>query len=123
MVETRTMKAHGKGSTRVRATRRAISIGAAALLAFGSLAAGAWHLGPGRGGPFDQPETQWPRGPWNDAGSSGSDSRSGAFWTPRLERQSRFYEPGEHRVSGFDRAPTDSPGSYVPTPGAGGRGR
>lgn len=123
MGEIRTMKAHGKGGTRVRTTRRAISIGAAALLAFGSLAADAWDLGPGRGGPFDQPEAQWPGGPWNDAGSSGSESRSGAFGTPRLERQSRFYEPGEHRVSGFDRAPTASPGRYIPTPGSGSRGR
>jgi hypothetical protein len=123
MGETRTTKAHGKGGTRVHATRRAISIGAAALLALGSLAADAWDLGPGRGGPFDQPATQGPHGPWNDAGSSGSNSRFGAFGTPRLERQSRFYEPGEHRVSGFDQAPTASPGRSIHTPGGRVRGR
>ena len=121
--ETGSMKAHSKGGTRVQATRRAISIGAAALLVSGTLAADAWDLGPARGGPFDLPPVEWSRGLGNDGGSEGSASRFGALGTPSLERQSRFYGPGQHRVSGFDRAPTGSAGRSIHTPGGGGRGR
>ena len=121
--ETGSMKAHSKGGTRVQATRRAISIGAAALLAFGSVGVDALELGPGRGGPFDLSPDQWTQGPGTDAGSGGSTSRFGVLGTPGLERQSRFYGPGQHQVSGFDRAPTSSPGRYVHTPRGGSRGR
>lgn len=117
------MKAHGKGGTRVRTTRRAISISAAALLVSGPLAADAWGLGPGRGGPFDLSPVEWGRGAANGGGSEGSTSRFGALGTPGLERQSRFYGPGQHRVSGFDQAPTGSPGRSIAAPGGGGGGR
>jgi hypothetical protein len=115
------MKAHSTGGTRVHWARRAITTGTAIVLTMGAIAAGAREFGPGRGGPFDQIDRSWTYGLGNGAGE-GSAERFGELGTSSLARQSRFYEPGQHRASGLGQAPSVSPGHYVHGPGAGGRG-
>jgi hypothetical protein len=115
------MKAHSTVGTRVHWTRRAISTAAAIVLTMGAIAAGAWEFGPGRGGPFDQLDRSWSYSLGNGA-VSGPAYRFGEPDALSLERQSRFYEPGQHRVSELGQAPSVTPGHDIHGPGAGGRG-
>ena len=116
------MKAHSTVGTRVHWTRRAISTATAIVLTTGVMAAGAWELGPGRGGPFDQLDRSWSYGLGNGT-LKGSAYRFGEPDALSLGRQSRFYEPGQHRVSELGQAPSVTTGRYVHGAGASGRGR
>lgn len=117
------MKVQSRASLHAPTTRRAFALGAAALLAIGSLAAQAWDSGQGRGFGIDEPVQQWGYGPGFNRQSTGSFDRSGEVGSPTLQRQSQFQGPGRHRVSGFSKAPATTPGRYLQGPGAGGRGR
>lgn len=116
------MKAHSTAGTRVHWTRRAITSTAAIVLTMGAIAAGAWEFGPGRGGPFDRLDRSWSYRLGNGA-VSGSANRYGEPDALGLERQTRFYEPGQHRVSELGQAPSVTPGRYVHGSGASARGR
>lgn len=117
------MKVKTACGTRAQTTRRALTLGAAALLVIGSLAAQAWDPGQGRGSGIDQSVPDWGYGPGSGRQSMGSFNRFGEISSPGLERQSRFQGPGRHRVSGFGQAPSSTPGRFVHRPGSGGRGR
>lgn len=117
------MKVYSTSGLAVPRVKRAFLLGAAALLAIGSMTAAAWDLGQGRGGPMDEPGRDWGYAPGPGSQSSGSFERFGDVGSPGLQRQSRFQGPGQHRVSGFSKAPSVGAGRYVHGPGAGGRGR
>lgn len=117
------MKVQTACGMHAQATRRAFGLGAAALLVIGSLAARAWDPGQGRGGGIDQSVQEWGYGPGSGRQSTGSFDRFGEIGSPALQRQSQFQGPGRHRVSGFSKAPSTTPGRFVHGPGSGGRGR
>lgn len=108
-----------RGGLHAPTTRHAFALGAAALLAMGSLAAQTWDSGQGRGVGIDEPVQQWGSG----RQSTGPFDRFGEVGSPELRRQSQFQGPGRHRVSGFRKAPSSGPGRFLQGPGAGGRGR
>ncbi len=117
------MKAKSTGGIPVHMTGRALSLGAAAFLAIGSMAVAADEFGQRRGSTFDEVGREWAYGPGEGTGLGSISNRYGELGTPRMERQSRFYGPGQHRVSGFGKAQSIAPGRYVHGPGGGGRGR
>jgi hypothetical protein len=117
------MKVQTRGGLHAPTTRRAFALGAAALLAIGSLAAQAWDSGQGRGVGIDEPVQQWSYGPGFSRQTTGSSDRFGDVGSPTLQRQSQFQGPGRHRVSGFSKAPSTTAGRYLQGPGSGGRGR
>lgn len=117
------MKVQSRGGLHAPTTRRAFALGTAAVLAIGSLAAQAWDSDQGRGFGIGEPVQQWGFGPGSGGQSTSPFDRFGEVGSPTLQHQSQFQGPGRHRVSGFSKAPSTTPGRYLQGPGAGGRGR
>ncbi len=117
------MKVYSTSRLRVRSAKRVLTLGAAALLAIGTMAAEALDFGQGKGDPFGNVARGWSDAPGTGPGPVDRPNRFGELGSPGLERQSRFYGPGQHRVSGFSKAPSGGPGHSVHGPGAGRRGR
>lgn len=117
------MKVQSRGGLNAPTARRALALGAAAVLAIGSLAAQAWDSEHGRGVRIGEPVQQWGFGPGSGRASTSPFDRFGEVGSPTLQRQSQFQGPGRHRVSGFSKAPSTTSGRNLQGPGAGGRGR